>query len=693
MLRILLIDDNPNDRLIAARELRQLSPDVDIQEVIDPDSLQRSLAAGQFDLVVTDYRLFWSDGLTVLRTVKAMYPDCPVIMFTDSGSEEVAVEGMKAGLSDYVLKNRQVYRLSLAVRESLEKQRLRQQYAEAVEKLSISEERLRLAVVSARMSTWDWNLLTGQVTWSNDHEHLFGTDQDTFLDNYESFIPCVYPDDQALVTAAIATAKATQTDYSQDFRILWPDDSIHWVAGRGKFFYDNTGQAIRMIGVLWDITERKQIEVERQQLLEAERFARTAAENANRIKDEFLATLSHELRSPLNAILGWAKLLRSSKFNPSTLTHALEIIERNAKLQTQLIGDLLDISRILRGNLCLNIAPLNLTVPIEAAIDTMRLAAAANSIQLQTKLDNHVGLVAGDAVRLQQVVWNLLSNAIKFTPTGGRVEVWLERIEARGGEGDEANRENRVYEAGKDVSSLTPSASLTSPSPNAAPPYALITITDTGKGIPNHFLPYIFESFRQADSSTTRQYGGLGLGLAIVRHLVEMHGGKVWAESAGEGQGATFKVKLPLTREPVTSNQDDRISAHLVNPDSLKDLRILVVDDDPDNSEFLVVMLQQYGAIAKAALSAREAIQAVKDFEPDVLISDIGMPEADGYTLIRNIRALETQRKASIIAIALTAYARQEDREQAIAAGFQHHLVKPIEPQELITAILNARVS
>jgi PAS domain S-box-containing protein len=690
MLHILLVDDNPNDRLIAKRELKQLALEVDVHEVIDAESLERSLAEGGFDLVITDYRLCWSDGLTVLKAVKANYPDCPVIMFTDSGSEEIAVAGMKAGLSDYVLKHRQVYRLPLAVRESLEKQRLRQQYMETVEKLSISEERLRLALTSAQMGTWDWNLLTGQVMWSEHYEQLFGLSQDVFLDNYQSFITCVHPDDQAIVEDAIATAQQNKADYQQEFRILWPDGTVRWIAGRGKFFYDTAGQAIRMSGLVWDVTDRKQADVERQRLLESEQNARATAEYANRVKDEFLATLSHELRSPLNAILGWAKLVRSNPLNSDMLSRALEIIERNAQLQTQLIEDLLDISRILRGNLCLNVVPTNPAIPIAAAIDTMRLAADANSIQLITTLDQKVGLVSADAGRLQQVIWNLLSNAIKFTPAGGRVEVGLERVSGDRDGGDKGGRGD-----GGDGGDRASLSLLSSPPSSSSPPfppssYALITVADTGRGIHSDFLPYVFESFRQADSSTTRYYGGLGLGLAIVRYLVEMHGGKVWAESAGEGQGATFRVKLPLLNSndvEVNAPSRDRPSQIAAAP--LEGRRILVVDDDADNSEYLVFVLQQQGAMVEVAFSAREAIDRIERFVPDVLLSDIGMPGEDGYTLVRRVRQLETQQGRPIPAIALTAYARTEDRDRAIAAGFQQHLAKPIEPDVLIAAILH----
>ncbi len=384
--------------------------------------------------------------------------------------------------------------------------------------------------------------------------------------------------------------------------------------------------------------------IARARLYEAEQRARASAETANRIKDEFLAVLSHELRSPLNPILGWTKLLRTRKFDEQATNRALETIERNALLQTQLIEDLLDVSRILRGKMVLNVSPVNLATTIEAALETVRLAAESKGIQIQTIFAPNAGLVSGDSARLQQVIWNLLSNAVKFTPKGGRVEVRVEQ-----------------------------DASI-----------AQIVVSDTGKGISPEFLPYVFDYFRQEDGKTTRKFGGLGLGLAIVHHLVELHGGTVQASSPGEGQGATFTVKLPLTRivkEPYFDSESQ------VTTFNLSQLRILVVDDEADMRELLVAILSEYGVQVKVAASAEEALTALDQFQPDVLISDIGMPEVDGYALMRQIRQLLPQQGGLIRAIALTAYAGEYNQQQALEAGFQRHVAKPVEPYELVKTI------
>ncbi|MBD2597522.1 response regulator [Nostoc spongiaeforme FACHB-130] len=383
----------------------------------------------------------------------------------------------------------------------------------------------------------------------------------------------------------------------------------------------------------------------RQEVANYEQRLRLEAESANRVKDEFLAILSHELRSPLNPILGWSRLLQTHKLNPSKTAEALATIERNAKLQTQLIDDLLDVSRILRGKLNLNVAPVDLLFIIESAMETMQTAAVAKSIVIQTNLEQ-VGQVAGDSARLQQIVWNLLSNAIKFTPENGRVSIDLQQV-------------------GK---------------------YAQITVSDTGKGIEPEFLPFVFDYFRQADASITRKFGGLGLGLAIVRHLVELHGGTVNAASLGEGLGATFTVMLPLL--PVQSQKlQENKSSHLEL--DLTGVRVLVVEDDLDSREFLVFVLEQYGAKVMAAENAAACFEILPEFQPDVLISDIGMPVEDGYSLIRRIRKLPASQGGKISAIALTAYAKTEDSQQALAAGFQTHLPKPIEPTLLAKAIIN----
>jgi len=391
--------------------------------------------------------------------------------------------------------------------------------------------------------------------------------------------------------------------------------------------------------------------IARAQLYEAEKTARAQAETANRIKDEFLAVLSHELRTPLNPILGWAKLLRTRNFDEATRIRALETIERNAKLQTQLIGDLLDVSRILQGKVRLNLYAVDLKVAIASALETVRLAAEAKSIEIKTVLSPDIGKVLGDSDRLQQVMWNLLSNAVKFTPTEGRVEVRLEQV-------------------GLD---------------------AQIQVIDTGKGIMLEFLPYVFDYFRQADAKTTRIFGGLGLGLAIVRHIVELHGGTVQAESLGEGQGATFTVRLPLLKNSELRVSSGEASQAELNTDDtlLAGVKILLVDDQADVREFFSFALEQYGATVTAVESASEALEILVQSKPDILLSDIGMPLMDGYMLLCEVRKLPLEQGGQIPAIALTAYAGEINYNQAMAAGFQKHLSKPVDPADLASAIVN----
>lgn len=516
MLRILLIDDSQGDRLLARRELSKTFPSLQIKEIAEVNELIPALEAGEFDLVITDYQLRWSTGLEVLQTIKSRYPHCPVVMFTSSGSEEVAVQGMKQGLSDYVLKGKSLHRLSIAVRESLEKERLRRDYEETLEQLKRSEERFRS---------------------------------------------------------------------------------------------------------------------------QAEELA-----EANRLKDEFLAVLSHELRTPLNPILGWVHLLRRGNLDADKVNYALETIERNAKLQTQLIEDLLDISRVLRGKLNLKTAPVDLVSTIEAALETVRLAAEAKGIQIAARLEPRGRFVLGDAGRLQQIIWNLFSNAVKFTPKAGQIEVALNYVGLQ----------------------------------------AQIGVKDNGEGIDPEFLPYVFEYFRQADGSTTRNFGGLGLGLAIARHLTEMHGGTIQAESPGKSQGATFTVMLPL----MTFTSETVGETVLVNSvPSLSGVRILIVDDEADNLELIGFILENAGAVIVAANSAQRALEVLPQFTPDILVSDIGMPEMDGYALLQQVQTLLSASGKMIPAIALTAYADEATQQQALAIGFQKHLSKPVDPIQLVSAI------
>jgi PAS domain S-box-containing protein len=400
--------------------------------------------------------------------------------------------------------------------------------------------------------------------------------------------------------------------------------------------------------------ERKWIEEERTRLLSSEQEARREAEAANRLKDEFLATISHELRTPLTAILGWAHLLRAGHLDEKSGNHALETIERNARAQAQLIDDLLDVSRIITGKLRLDVRQVDPASFIESAIEALHPAAEAKDIRVQKVMDTGVVSVAGDPARLQQVVWNLLSNAIKFTSKGGRVQVRLERVNS----------------------------------------HIEIVVSDTGAGIKSEFLPHVFDRFRQADQATTRQHGGLGLGLAIVRHLVELHGGTTEAESPGEDQGATFTVHLPVVSVYQKESFSERVHPAARDtlpsfecPEKLDGLKILVVDDEGDTRELLRVGLKHCGAEVLVAGSAKEALKAIETSRPEILISDIGMPDEDGYELIKKVRALPAGRGGKTPAIALTAYARTEDRLRALRSGYQMHVPKPVELAELVAVI------
>jgi len=802
--------------------------------------------------------------------------------------------------------------LNVSTNVAVTLEQLQQEVAERQQvevSLRESEERLRLALEVSQMGLWDWNIVTNKVIWSENYELLFGVLPGSFDGPYETFQKCVYPEDRQSVMQGIAHALEQKSDYNDEFRIVRSDQSVHWISAKGKFIYDDRGQAVRMIGVcmettvckqaedstrelttqvqeqanilnailtasvdhiyifdgrgcyqyvsrdgatilglkpqdiigktlqdldlptdlveqvdnqrqavmktgqpikdeceyitadglhyyeyiltplrnskqsiegvitvsrditehkraekslresearfrrlfesnltgvaFWnvdgfildandaflqlagytrdefatlgkinwreltpveykdlddrallevqttgvsrlyekeylqrdgkrvpivlgiallndskdngvafvlDITGRKSVEQECDRLLEREMKARKEAEIANTIKDEFLAVLSHELRTPLNSVLGWAKMLRTRNFDEKTTKHALETIERNAKLQTQLIEDLLDVSTILRGKLNLNTCPVNLVMVVEAALETVQLAAQAKLIQIQTIFDPTLGQVMGDPNRLGQIVWNLLSNAVKFTPAGGQVEI-------------------RLMEVGNQ---------------------AQIQVSDTGKGISPEFLPYVFDYFRQADSTTTRTFGGLGLGLAIVRKVIEMHGGNVQAESPGEGSGTTFTVELPLLvrSEQVTREENESLDCE---PESsfLSNTQVLVVDDEPDIRDLISFILQDYGVQVTTVSSAQEALEALSESIPDVLISDIGMPKTDGYMLMREVRSRSPEQGGNVPAIALTAYAGEMNQQQALAAGFQMHISKPVDPDVLVKAIVD----
>lgn len=697
------------------------------------------------------------------------------------------------------------------------------------------EEQTRLATEAADLGMWFWNIPANELVWTDRCKALFGIAPIEQM-TYERFLEALHPEDRDRTDAAVSLALEQKTDYNTEYRTVWSDGSVRWIAARGRGFYDANGQPVRMLGTAQDISEAKRRDAEREQaqaqlqersehiqllyettrdLLSTDRpltlintlFAKlkpligidvyfnylldedkqilrlmfhggiseetaraierlevgravcgavaqqrcqimqfdmqqssdpktelvrslginayscqplmaqgklfgtlgfgsrsrttfTTAETKlfqalcdqiaialeranlvsslqqqtedlsqlNRLKDEFLAALSHELRTPLNPILGWITLMRSQRLTPVKTTEALEIIERNTRQQIALVENLLDVSSAIQGKLNLKFQAVDLALTLNAAIDTVGIASQAKGIAIESQ-----GLVSlqpiGDRDRLQQVFWNLLSNAIKFTPAGGKIQVEL--------------------------------SSITDENAND---YAQICVTDNGIGIAAEFLPHVFERFQQADGTTTRKYGGLGLGLAIVQHLVDLHGGTVTAKSPGIGQGATFTVKLPV--RPIEASNSDRAvqtklhknpkswvdgsfppqaSSLSTEPTHTKRLRIILVDDEPDNLDLLGFLLQENGAIVTAVTSPLEALKLIRDNPPDVIISDIGMPEMNGYELIRQVRALPQGDR--IPALALTAFARHEDRLEALTAGFQAYIAKPIDPFELLSSL------
>ena len=671
----------------------------------------------------------------------------------------------------------------------LARQRADEELLRTKEALRESQERLTAALTAAGTGTFRWDIPTNIVEWDGNLDRLFGLEPGGGAQSLDVFIGAVHPDDRPAVSAAWERCARDGSDFDMEFRVLWPDGSVHWIADKAKAFCDEAGTPVymtgacadittaklaqaslrdneerlraifnqaavgiavaeldgtfvemnaralailgypegelrgqtflaithpddlaetraevarllagtiqeyalekryvrkdgsvvwslttvtllknasgrpqRFIGIIEDITPRKHAADERKALLESERAARATAERMSEMKDEFLATLSHELRTPLNAILGWAQMLRSGSKSELDFLKGLETIERNARVQTQLIEDLLDMSRITSGKLRLDVQPLQPASVIEAAVETLQPAADAKAITLVKLLDPGAGPISGDPGRLQQVVWNLLSNAIKFTPREGRIEIVLQRVNS----------------------------------------HIEISVADTGVGIRPEFIPYLFERFRQGDASTTRKYGGLGLGLSIVKSLIELHGGTVAVASAGENLGTTVTIHLPLAIAHRPAAREERhhprassVAATSFVAAELSGLTVVVVDDQADARALVKRVLEECGAEVFAAASVVEAVALVEAHKPDVLVTDIGMPEADGFELLRQVRALGPDRGGKVPAIALTAFARSEDRTRALRAGFLVHVAKPVDPSELVATVASvaSRVS
>jgi PAS domain S-box-containing protein len=557
-------------------------------------------------------------------------------------------------------------------------------------RLRESEARFRLMVSSAPAMIWvsDADKVCNffNKSWL-DHTGRTPTFMAPIVEN--GWAEYVHPDDVGRCLKIYDEAFDNHRECAMEYRLRRHDAQYRWIFNRCAPLFDSGGVDgadgakqvfVGYIGYCLDIHERKErerrVENERDELLSREKVLREESEDVNRLKDEFLATVSHELRAPLNAIHGWVKLLREGRLNQDETARALEIIERGARAQSRIITDLLDVSRIITDKLRLNARPIRLAVAIESAVESLRHAADAKGISVELDLDGQAGPVAGDSDRIRQIVWNLVSNAIKFTPDRGQVRVKLERV---------GN-------------------------------YVEITVSDTGVGIVPGFLPFVFDRFRQGDGSSTRRQGGLGLGLAIVRRLTEMHGGSVHAQSPGPDQGATFVVRLPLiaqasdetneanetyvapmSQAPYTTDTSPASDAVDQAPE-LDGLRVLAVDNDSDARDLIKTILSQYGAVVETAGSTSQALtffERPEEWQPELLISDIEMPEADGYQLIRKLREMESRRGRRAPAIALTAYARTEDRLRSLSAGFDMHVTKPVEPMELLTIVasLTGRLS
>jgi PAS domain S-box-containing protein len=504
------------------------------------------------------------------------------------------------------------------------------------------------------------------TSWNQGAQRIFGyTVEEMIGSSIMRLIPSDRQREEDEILASLR--RGDRFDHFETIRVAKNGRQLH-VSLTISPIKDAFGEVVGASKIARDITDRKRAEAalreaqrnaetanaEKALLLESERLARAEAERASRMKDEFLATLSHELRTPLNAVLGWVTILRARKHLDAEMNQGLEAIDRNARVQAQIIDDLLDMNRIISGKVRLDVQQLDLPAVVLEAIDTMRVSAAAKGVRLQTVIDPLNASVSGDPNRLQQIFWNLLSNAIKFTPKGGRVQVLLEPVDS----------------------------------------HVEVSVIDTGEGISPEFLPYIFNRFQQADASTTRRHGGLGLGLAIVKNLVELHGGTVRAKSGGAGKGATFVVNLPLSvihppSDPWEREHPKSRAGELpVFPAiSLEKVRVLVVDDDADARNLLKIVLESAGATVFLATSANDGMEQILSQPVDVLICDIGMPDMDGYSLMRSIRMLNDPEKSEVSAVALTAYARLEDRTEAIQAGFQNHLPKPVEPSELLAVI------
>ena len=657
-IRVLLLAPTAKDGEITRKVL--LEAGIECIALKNLHELNSELGKGAGALLMTEEAL--SDpgvrDLVDMLDHQPSWSDIPIIIMMRGASESPVAQRVMASLRNTIILERPapvrslVSAVQAAIRSRLRQFQIRSQIdtiRRAEQHAHELQERLELAVDASELGTFQCEFPTWKIRWSARCKAHYWLDPKVEDIDLELFYSLLHPEDRERTSAAIEKSVNEGAAYDIEYRTRSPDERIRWLHASGKVFYDSKGQPKRFDGITRDITREKLGAQERLMLLEGERAARQEAERINGIKDDFLATLSHELRTPLSAIFGWTQLLLARKDDADTLSRGLDVIDRNVRVQMQLIEDLLDVSRIISGKVRLDLQRVDVLEIIDAAMEAVKPAAEAKGIRLERMIDPHANLINGDPSRLQQVLWNLLTNAIKFTDKGGTVQV-----QTRLADGD-----------------------------------VEICIADTGQGISADFLPDLFSRFSQADSSTKRKHGGLGLGLSIVASLVEMHGGTVKATSRGEGHGATFIVALPPGK--VEARAEDlphpQVTSDLPGAafplENLRGVRVLVVDDEADSRELVKRLLVGCDAVPALAGSAADALDLVASFAPAVIVSDIGMPDQDGYSFMRALRS----KGVTTPSIALTAFAHENDRIRSIEAGYQTYLPKPFAPVELLELV------
>ena len=639
-MQILILEDDPIDLELIKSTLHNGGVEGNIIPVRNRQEFLEQLDTAVPDIILADYVLPSFGGDAALTLKNEVCPEVPFILVSGVLGEEQAIEALKQGATDYILKQR-LGRLVPSVQRALRESQERQQRQQVTQTLRETDDLLQTVVEASPVGIITLTRDRRVITWNTAAETLYGYTAAQIIDQPLPLVPASH---QASFDRCVQRVLQNQSVFNQEMQHCTRQGQLIDVSLSLAPLHGADDYVYGVVMTASDITLRKQIEAQRFALLQQESSARAAAESANRIKDEFLAVLSHELRTPLNAIVGWIHLIKKGNLKPDIFQRALDTIERNAAAQTQLIEDLLDLSRIIRGQIALNIEAIDVTQLLVTTVDTVRPAAEAKSIQVDLDIAPEVGDCLADINRLQQICWNLLSNAIKFTPEFGQVQV---RATMHQG-------------------------------------YLHIQVVDSGIGITPDFLPYVFEHFRQADGSSTRSHGGLGLGLAICRRLVELHGGTIEVESPGLNQGSTFTVKLPSR-----AHQHHAADAALPvsEKDNLQGIKAIVLDDEADARELLKLSLEQSGVQVVCASDTVTAYELLKTFRPDIIISDIGLPQEDGYSFLRTVRAWPDPHLAQVPAIALTAYAHESDRQTALAVGYTKHIPKPFDPDQIIHAV------